>query len=562
MKRQFEIALLMLAALVLAACAGQPPADPSEDTSARIDAEMEALRQAYRAREEEGVPPELEALLLPEPSLEPPSLEDAEPRFDLTSDDVPARGFFMGLVEGTPYNMVVHPSVEGSIDLQLRDVTVPEVMDLVRRVYGYEYEREGYNYIVMPARMQTRIFEVNYLNVQRSGQSRTRVSSGEPTSLGADGDNDTSRRTTTSRTRGTPLASSQIETRSESDFWGTLAETVRGMVGSEGERSVMVDAQAGLVMVRAMPGELREVASYLRAAQGSLQRQVVLEAKILEVRLSSAHQSGIDWVALSQSSSRVIGGGQFGLQDGATRAFDSDGNFNRGILTEPGSENLFGFGNMFAAAAVTDDFAALIRLLDTQGDVEVLSSPRVATINQQKAVIKVGSDEFFVTDVRSQRDFGVTGTSSRGLDVELTPFFSGISLDVTPQISSDGFVTLHVHPAVSDVTDQVRTFTVGGEQQSLPLAFSSVRESDSVVRARHGQVVVIGGLMLDESVRRRAQSGFLGDLPLLGNLFQQRRDQRRQSELVILLRPLIVDDDGDWSRALDGFDRLGPSGGS
>lgn len=552
--------LLAGCVLLLVACASQEPRKPGSETGDRIDAELEALAEASRARES-AVPPELESLLMPEMDQDVPFLAEAEPRFDLTSDEVPARSFFLGLVDETPYNMMVHPEVEGTIDLQLRDVTVPEVMDLVRRVYGYEYERDGHNFMVTPARMQSRIYEVNYLNVRRSGESSMRVSSGEPTGLGTDTTTDRDAMRTTQRSsRGAPRASSQIETHSDADFWGNLAETLRAMVGGDGGRSVMVDPQAGLVMVRAMPGELREVASYLEAAQVSLQRQVVLEAKIIEVRLSSANQAGIDWVALSRSSSRLVGGGQFGLRDGATRAFDSGGEFNPRILTEPSNDSQFGFGSMFAAAAVTDDFAALIRLLDTQGDVEVLSSPRVSTINQQKAVIKVGSDEFFVTDVRSQRDVGVTGGSSRGIDVELTPFFSGISLDVTPQISSDGFVTLHVHPAVSEVTDQTRTLTVAGEQQTLPLAFSSVRESDSVVRARHGQVVVIGGLMQDETVRRRAQSGFLGDIPLLGNLFQQRGDQRRQTELVILLRPLIVDDDSDWSQALEGFDRFAPGG--
>ncbi len=107
-----------------------------------------------------------------------------------------------------------------------------------------------------------------------------------------------------------------------------------------------------------------------------------------------------------------------------------------------------------------NDFAAFIELLETQGDVQVLSSPRIATINNQKAVIKVGSDEFFVTDISSTTVTGTATTTSP--DITLTPFFSGIALDVTPQIDAGGRVTLHVHPTISQVTDQQKTITVAG----------------------------------------------------------------------------------------------------
>jgi len=193
--------------------------------------------------------------------------------------------------------------------------------------------------------------------------------------------------------------------------------------------------------------------------------------------------------------------------------------------------------------------------------VQVLSSPRVSTVNNQKAVIKVGTDEFFVTDIESDQNTG-TVTTQNTVDIELTPFFSGIALDVTPQIGRDGNVTLHVHPTVSEVIDQEKTLTVANQQQTLPLAFSSIRESDSIVRARNGQVIVIGGLMQDQSSRRRAKSGGLGDIPLFGALFRQKADSSRQSELVILLRPIVADSPSVWRDELDGVSRrLGPRSG-
>jgi len=187
-----------------------------------------------------------------------------------------------------------------------------------------------------------------------------------------------------------------------------------------------------------------------------------------------------------------------------------------------------------------------VNLLQIQGNTRVLSSPRVSTLNNQKAVIKSGSDEFFVTNVTSNT---VTGTaSSTSNNVELTPFFSGVALDVTPQIDDDGYVILHIHPTVSQVTSQTTTFTVNGSAESLPLALSQIRESDSVVKARSGQVIVIGGLMQTQSIKTDYQTPGLGSIPVLGNLFKSKQTQSVKTELVILLKPVVVGaEDGAWA---------------
>jgi len=167
----------------------------------------------------------------------------------------------------------------------------------------------------------------------------------------------------------------------------------------------------------------------------------------------------------------------------------------------------------------------------------------VSTLHNQKAIIKAGSDEFFVTKVTSNTVTGTATSTSR--DVELTPFFSGVALDVTPQISADGNVLLHVHPTVSDVTDQVKTLKVADSTDTLPLAFSQIRESDSVVKARSGQVIIIGGLMRETRKNQQYKTPVLGDIPGVGRLFRSERKQTSTVELVILLRPLIVSD-SDW----------------
>jgi MSHA biogenesis protein MshL len=160
-------------------------------------------------------------------------------------------------------------------------------------------------------------------------------------------------------------------------------------------------------------------------------------------------------------------------------------------------------------------------------------------------VIKAGSDEFFVTGVSSETTTGTATTTS--VDLELTPFFSGVALDVIPQISEEGNVLLYIHPTVSDVTDQQKNFSVRGTTDSLPLAFSQVRESDSIVRAASGQIIVIGGLMRATRRKQDYKIPIAGDLPLIGRLFRSEREQNLTSELVILLRPIVVEDK-DWPK--------------
>jgi MSHA biogenesis protein MshL len=299
-----------------------------------------------------------------------------------------------------------------------------------------------------------------------------------------------------------------------------------------------------------MPGELRDVEAYLTDAQDSLQRQVILEAKIIEVELNDSFQSGIDWALISSSRDYAIG--NTSIARGAARLVVD----NRGeaAINAAGDVALASgldvsdipFGNLFAIGSSTSNFASLITLLSTQGSVHVLSSPRVSTVNNQKAVIKVGSDEFFVTDISSDNTTTIAGTITSP-DLTLTPFFSGIALDVTPQISRNGEVILHIHPSISEVTDQVKTIVIGDEELKLPLAFSTVRESDSVVRALSGQVVVIGGLMKTISSDDNGGVPGLDEVPIVGELFKQKRKLNRRSELVILLRPIVVDKNRAWA---------------
>ena len=539
-----RIPFVCLVVLVLAACATTPTEAPRTEAPPA-------------AQPPPQPPPEVTDALLPPLSL--PAPEYDEPRFDIDVADVEARAFFMGLVRDSDYNMVVHPSVTGTISLTLADVTIPEVMEVVRQVYGYEYELTRNGFLVMPARLQARIFHVNYLNLRRDGESQTRVSSGETI---RDRDHRPGEHGVISGPRPTGEAfGSRVRTSTESDFWRELEWALRTIVGEGEGRSVVVTPQSNLVLVRGLPSELREAAAYLADVQDSMTRQVILEAKVIEVVLSDGFQAGINWAALGKPASghEVVigqtGGGTIFGADGVSEIAGQTGNLDPRNLSQVDNMLTSAFGGVFSAAISMNDFTAFIELLESQGDVQVLSSPRVSTVNNQKAVIKVGTDEFFVTDISATTVVGTAATTSP--NVTLTPFFSGIALDVTPQISREGDVILHVHPTVSEVVDQRKDLTLGGDTQSVPLALSTVRESDSIVRARSGQIVVIGGMMQESSQNMRGQVPLLGDVPVIGRLFRHQRRATRKTELVILLRPMVVDHDGVWDGAQDtGSERM------
>ena len=505
-----------------------------------------------------------------------PAARCDEARFDVAVADAPARPFFEGLADGTPYNIVLEPGVGGSVTLKLKNVTLVEVLDAVREAYGYDYRRIPSGFIIVPPSMQTRLFQVNYIDLERRGTSRTRVSSGQvgqSSNPQVPGGGSTQGPDAQSQGLSEPpgavfashggkdservkeITGTSVSTRSSSDFWPELEASLRAMIGSEGGRSVVLNAESGLIAVRANPRELRDVQQFLEKIQQIATRQVVIEAKIIEVTLSSAFQAGINWAAIAKNGNGTVSAFQTGPQNGF-------GSSNLQLLNQPSVPVTVGPGNpissaitntlggAFAVAVNAGSFSSYVEALATQGKTTVLSSPRVSTLNNQKAVIKAGDDEYFVTGISSNTVVGTSSSTSNNID--LAPFFSGVALDVTPQLSGDGRIILHIHPTVSVVTSKVLSVTVGttgpGGTTTLPLAYSEVRESDSVVTAQSGQLIVIGGLMQKSHSYQDYRVPVLGDIPLLGNLFKSQQKIENHTELVILLRPIIVDSDAQWSQ--------------
>lgn len=484
-----------------------------------------------------------------------------EARFNLFVNKAPVGAILQSLVDGTSYSLVMPEDLTGNLSLNLKNVTAFDVLETLKNVYHYDYEVQDKRIIVYPNGVRTKIFVMNHLIGKRVGNSELKVSSGSLT--------DNPIRTNTNNNGVTNTSnfgsgqqntsnSTKVTTTTESDFWKEIGSVVEIMLEKKDGRSVVVSPETNTIVVRGLPKEVNEVEKYLRKVQAIIDKQVIIEAKLIEVQLNSGMQTGINWAAFGKINGNPIGMG-YGLANAST-ATNISGTINNPSVNLPGllgaATTLGTVGNpisnssLFSMAFGSSNFASVLNFLETQGSLQVLSSPRIATLNNQKAILKVGTDEFFITNVTTTSTSTSAGTTSTP-SVSTQPFFSGIALDITPQIDDNGLVTMHVHPAVSQVTTVTKNINLGTlGNLVLPLASSTISETDSIVKVESNKIVAIGGLMKQYSKKDRSQLPGVGDAPVVGNAFKNVDDNFTKYELVILLKPQVITTQADWETSL------------
>jgi len=543
-----------------------------------------------------------------------------EQRFDLVVNDAPMNQVLSGLVVGTDYNMLIKPNAEAplpttgnstgtaapqgdrKISLNLKNVTLFEALDAIREIYGIDYSVAGRRILVQPADLQTRLYQVNYILGQRRGVSDIQVVSG------ASGGRSSG--TGSSESNFASIQASGLSTTVKSDVWAEAedalrtvlscniprvtasaattttnsstssagasradvshpgspgsGERLRGIDGCSGGRALNINQMSGTILVRGMPSELRMVEQLLKSMQLNISRQVIIEAKIIDVELNRESQQGINWTAFRNGQHRFSVGAdasrltanKLAASSLTTTSASSSTtsstvtavqNLTLGDLLGSGLSGAGALPSGLSMAVQINNFAALIEFLETQGKLFVLSSPRIATLNNQKAVLKVGKEEPFVTNITggsSNISNGVTVTTPPSLTYQ--PFFDGIALDVTPQIDGEDNITLHVHSMVNTIR-QVSKIAIPNSNALVPFAQNTINETDSVVKARDGQVIVIGGLMTESTDDLRSGIPGVKDVPAAGNLFKKGAQASIKRELVILLKPTVVKDDTTWA---------------
>lgn len=535
---------LALSGLLLTLVGCQTTPDSPDDMKEGLDLAIEDTRKLNEPKPLTQVPNSVQKELMQQNmSLAKQGMLN-EKRLEVAATSVDAQDFFTAIVNGSAYSVAVHPDVSGTVTLNLTDVTLTEALNVVQDIYGYDIKVIGNIIQVYPAGIRTETIALNYLFLKRFGSSSTSINSGGVSENDPNNSNNNNSNNSNSNNNNSSNNSNNnqngnnqnnqnnsginLYTENESDFWKELKETLTAFVGTEGGRSVIISPQAGLVTVRGLPAEITAVKKFIKDTETHLHRQVIIEAKIMEVTLSDDYQQGVHWEEVLGS----LGDTDF--------TFSTAGSIAGNVISSD-------IGGTTSLSFSGPDFSGVISLLQTQGNVQVLSSPRITATNNQKAIIKVGEDEYFVTEVSSTTTTGTSTTTTP--EVELTPFFSGIALDVTPQIDAEGGVILHVHPSVTITEEQNKNIQLGSEELILPLAQSRVRESDTIIRAKSGEIVVIGGLIETYTIDQESKTPLLGDIPFVGELFKSKSETTQKRELVILLKPVVIGQD-TWKSQL------------
>ena len=533
----------------------------------------------------------------------PPQARIDEVRYSITVKDVLVEDLLFAISRDTKVNIDVHPGIEGRVTLNAIDQTLRQILTRVAKQVDMRFETDGLNLVVMKDSPYLKLYRVDYVNMTRDSTASIGVQTqvvGPSTGLtGA----------TTSGSGGQNTTQLRIDNASKNRFWDSLEKNIKDMLrdtdkllpegssetfvkdqsqgltasnrnqttaqrsatnrtsGRTNNRtettgpgvaesqvesqsttqtltfreaaSVIVNAETGTVFVRATLRQQEKVAEFIAQVTGSASRQVLIEATVVEVTLNDNYQSGVDWSAL----------GLKGLGYSFTQSFITP-SFPASPIT--GSQQFFGIQYNNPNAAVGGAIKSSIKLLDTFGNTKVLSSPRITTLNNQTAVMKVVENKVYFTVTSTPGTVATLGTPGTRDTYTSTPNVvpEGFVMNVTPQISAGDIVTLSVRPSITKITgyavDPNPAFfpAVGSNQQNPQNLIPQIqtREFETVLRIPSGQTAVLGGLMQDTFDEQRAGLPIVSRWKLIGDLTSSRNDTGRKTELVIFLRPIVIKD--------------------
>jgi MSHA biogenesis protein MshL len=537
-------------------------------------------------KERAKLPPQKAEAVRPQPPPEEklkelmiPQMEEAkkvpEKLFSIYARDSSIQDVLLAFSKESDLNIVIDPELHGKVTVDLKRVTLKEALDTVLSPLGWTYRTDGKFIKVLRPQVETRFFTLNYMATKRSGKrevyATTSTTQAQQTSTsttisgisGVSGLPD--QQTTYNPVAGTRTGYTGVVSEDDVDLWKEIRKGLEALIfgfveekGKEGAFSekekvtwtrvdetgkrLAINKSTGVIMVTDYPVNLNRVACYIETVEASSQRQVSIEAKIMEVTLSDSHQEGINWKVIEglPSSTNLAWGltdktGKTGFPGGTSGFLNSTGTGGTTTTTTsqiltPGIFKVMPYGGLFALGAAGSQVALsdIMQAIAQQGDVKVLSSPTISTLNNQKAIIRVGNQSvFFITGAVATQTTVTQFIQPMTIDI-------GIILDVTPQIAEDGTIIMNIHPSI---TAQTGSVTAPDGKSTFPLL--SVRETDTTVRVRDGQTIIIGGLMQEQTEEDYTGVPVLQSLPLMGPLFRFKSRTKTKSELVIMITPTL-----------------------
>jgi len=553
MKTKRVLIIILLSLILAAGCATSP--SPKKE------------RMKLPSRTGEAIPPPPPEETLKE--LVVPQREDAkkiqEKRFSFFARDVNVQDVLLAFSKEDDLNIVLEPELSGKVTIDLKRVTLKEALDAILTPLGWTYRIDGKFVNISRPRMESRLFTLNYTATRRTGKREVYASSSSGGGLQAgttqgQQSGATQGQQATFSSGGQRTGYTGVISTDGVDLWREIHRGLEAIVfgpvegaekesSSEGEivtwtradgkgKKLIVNKSTGVIWVTDYPANLNKIASYLETIEGSSQRQVTIHAKILEVILTDEFREGINWEVI-QGLPRSINlawgltdksgkTGFPGTQDGYLTGTGT-GTTSSTIQT-PGVFKISPYGGILAIGGAGTEvrLADIMEAISKQGDLRTLSSPTLSTLNNQKAIIRVGNqDVYFVTGAVSTQNTVTQFIQPMTIDI-------GIILDVTPQIAEDGSIIMNIHPSITDKTGEK---LAPDGKSTFPLL--SVRETDTTVRVRDGQTIIIAGLMQERTEPSYIGVPVLQSTPLVGGLFRYKKEIKKTSELVIMITPIL-----------------------
>lgn len=490
-----------------------------------------------------------------------PQIEEAKKvpdrLFSIYARDSNIQDVLLAFSKESELNIVIDPDLGGRVTVDLKRVTLKEALESILSPMGWTYYVEGKFIKISRPQMETRLFTLNYISTKRTGKREVYASSSSGGGLQT---SPIAGQQTALTPGGVRTGYTDVISHDEVDLWKEIQKGLESLIfgsaeekenSSEKEKTtwtradekgkkLIVNKTTGTIMVTDYGINLNKVASYLETVEGSSQRQVTIHAKIMEVILSDDHREGINWKVIEglPRSINVAWGltnkagtkGFPGSSTGYVSSPSTVGGTSASPIDTPGLFKIMPYGGVFALGAAGTEVALsdIMQAIAEQGDVKVLSSPTISTLNNQKAVIRVGNqDVFFITGAVSTQ-FTVTQI------IQPMTIDIGIILDVTPQIAEDGTIIMNIHPSITDKTGEK---TAPDGKSTFPLL--SVRETDTTVRVRDGQTIIIAGLMQEKIEEHYTGVPVLQSFPLMGSLFRHKTQTKSNAELVIMITPTL-----------------------
>jgi general secretion pathway protein D len=530
MKKLHNLLILLASCLLLLACAATKPPALSE---LHLDEGQMASNGPL------AIPKAVTAA----PVLPPPQPALPVETFTVVASDVPIKELLFELVRDNRLNVDIHPDIKGTVTINAVDQTLPQIMGRIARQVDLRYQLDGQSLMISPDIPYWRTYTVDYVNMARDSVSKvsvaTKISTAGGTVKGSgSGSNDFGNISTTT-----------VKSNSSNHFWkniknnlqqilglaaaadesgtgGTGTEGMSSGGGSESDESdellpvVITNPASGVVTVRASHNDHKQVQYFLDQVVTSALRQVLIEMTIVEVELGDHYQAGIDWQSLANG-------------DGFSWISSLTG-------TNLSSQPFFSLGYSDISSSRT--VSTTLRMLESFGDVKVISSPKIMALNNQTALLKVVDEKvYFTVDVEIQ-DATTTTAERRTYTSSIHTVPVGMMMNVTPQITQGGNVMLNIRPTISRITgyvvDPAAALANLGVDNLIPEI--QIRELESLLQVSDGQMVVMGGLMQNKVNKNSAGVPVLSSLPLIGNLFSYRDDEFTKTELVIFLRPTVI----------------------